>query len=302
MQVEGDIDLITDESWKGSVGPITYSDLIMGESFDARIKEMNWKNVSCETEFSKKLVAHVGESVQRIQELRPINYYRKDDKYIFDMGQNMVGYARLKIKGEKGRKITLRFGEMVYDDGRLYTENLRTAKQTDTFILSGEGIEEYEPKFTFHGFRYVELSGADNVDLSTITGVVIHNNLERVGNFECSDDMVNRLYQNVIWGQRGNFVSIPTDCPQRDERLGWTGDAQIFCKTACYNMASVMFYEKYLQDMMDAQRDDGAFTNVAPALDSDRVKWSAVEIRLGQRLVSLFHGLYIQFMRISEYL
>lgn len=273
MQVEGDFSLTTDESWQGAIGAITYTDLIMGETIDGRITAMNWQSVQCEMQFTQRLVAHIGESIQRTEELKPIAVYQYEDKHIFDMGQNMVGYARFRMQGESGQKIVLRFGEMLNDDGSLYTENLRSAKQTDTFILSGQGIEEYEPKFTFHGFRYVELSGAKDTNKDTITGVVIHNNLGRTGSFSCSDDMVNRLWLNANWGQRGNFVSIPTDCPQRDERLGWTGDAQVFCKTACYNMGAAMFYEKYLQDMLDAQREDGAFTNIAPTTKTDKVDW-----------------------------
>lgn len=302
MQVEGDIALKSDESWQGCIGSIISSDLLMGETYDARIETADWRPLKCETVFTKLLVAHVGESIQRTEERKPISVNKLGDRFIFDMGQNMVGYARLKIKGEKGQKITLRFAEMLEADGSLYTENLRSAKQTDQFILKGDGIEVFEPKFTFHGFRYVEVSGVEGADLETITGVVIHNNLERTGFFTCSDEMVNRLWLNAHWGQRGNFISIPTDCPQRDERLGWTGDAQVFCKTACYNMGSVMFYEKYLQDLLDSQREDGAFTNIAPTTKTDKVgwmrnagnsAWAEAGIIIPWTLYSLYHDIRI---------
>ena len=168
------------------------------------------------------------------------------------MGQNMVGWARLKIKASAGTEIGMRFGEMLNPDGTLYTTNLRSARATDTYICSGDGDETFEPHFTFHGFRYIEVSGLPAKPASdTITGCVVGSDNPTTGTFACSSPMVNKLQSNIDWGQRGNFLSVPTDCPQRDERLGWMGDAQIFVRTATYNRDVAAFYEKWMQDVND---------------------------------------------------
>lgn len=159
----------------------------------------------------------------------------------FDLGQNMVGWVRLKVKGEKGQRITVRHGEMLNPDGTIYTAALRSCPATDDFILSG-GEQVLEPFFTFHGFRYVEVRGlTSKPDLSMVTGVVVHSAMERTGNFESSHPMLNQLFSNIIWGQKGNYLEVPTDCPQRDERMGWTGDTQFFAPTAAYNFGVAPF-------------------------------------------------------------
>lgn len=269
--------IATDSSWRSTVsGPILSSDILMGELYDARkeIADWNrngfddsaWSGVKTVKPAAGKLVAQLGPTVKATEELKPIAVTQPSPgTYIFDMGQNMVGWARLKVEGPAGSKVKMRFGEMLQDDGTLYTENLRTALQTDEYILKGGGPEQYEPNFTFHGFRYVEITGYPNKPaLDSITGIVVHTDTPQAGTFETSNPMVNQLYSNITWGQRGNFLSVPTDCPQRNERMGWTGDSQVFVRTATYNMEVPGFYEKYMRDVVDAQGSNGAFPDVAP--------------------------------------
>jgi alpha-L-rhamnosidase len=183
------------------------------------------------------------------------------------MGQNMVGWARLSVRGERGTKVTLRFAELLKEDGTLYTENLRTAKATDTYILKGEGLESWQPMFTYHGFRYVEVSGyPGKPGKDALTGQVLHSAPPVTLEFACSNELINKIQHNIIWGQRGNMESVPTDCPQRDERLGWMGDAQIFAPTACYNMQMSRFFSKWMHDISDCQDDDGAVHDVNPTI------------------------------------
>jgi hypothetical protein len=193
------------------------------------------------------------------------------------MGQNFAGWVRLKIKGKAGTKIVLRFAEMLNPDGSIYTKNLREARCTDKYILAGKGEEIWQPSFTFHGFRYVEVTGyPGKPSPDAITGIVVHSDAPVVGSFECSNPMVNQLWRNIVWSQRGNFIEVPTDCPQRDERLGWTGDAQIFARTATYNMDVAAFFTKWLVDLEDAQTKEGAFPDVAPhkvAMGSGVAAW-----------------------------
>jgi alpha-L-rhamnosidase len=181
------------------------------------------------------------------------------------MGQNMVGRVRLKGSAPAGTTVILRFAEVLNPDGTLYTTNLRTARATDNYTFKGEGEEVWEPKFTFHGFRYVELAGyPGEANRDTITGVVLHSDMQRTGDFECSDPLVNQLQHNIVWGQKGNFVDVPTDCPQRDERLGWTGDIQVFARTAAFNMNVAGFLTKWTRDVADAQTEQGSIPAVVP--------------------------------------
>ena len=186
--------------------------------------------------------------------------------YIFDMGQNMVGWVTLKVKGAAGTKIHLRFAEILNPDGTIYTENLRNADATDTYILKGGGEETFAPHFTFHGFRYVELTGFPGKPaLDTLQGNVVSSvSGEPAAKLTTSSDLVNHMWEIGLWGQRGNYLSIPTDCPQRDERLGWMGDAGVFWRTGTYNFDEAAFSQKFIQDIVDAQTTQGAFTNVSP--------------------------------------
>ena len=207
--------------------------------------------------------------VRVIQELQPVDLWQVEPgRWIFDLGQNMVGRARIMVPGIRDQTITLRFAEMLEQDRTLYTANYRHARSTDQYTCrGGEGFETWEPAFTFHGFRYVELSGLPpeaRPAINWVTGVVLHSDIKPTGLFSCSDPDLNQLQSNIIWGQRGNFFEVPTDCPQRDERLGWTGDAQVFCPTACFNFDVSAFFHKWMTDMRDAQREDGGIPHVVP--------------------------------------
>lgn len=271
--------LVSGGGWRATTnGPIRYSDLLMGEYYDARLEmpgwdapgydDSAWEQAAVQPRNRLLLVADRAEPVKITQELTPQSITRIDDTMVVvDMGQNMVGWLRLRVQGEAGTTITLRFAEMLNPDGTVYTENLRDAKQTDTFILRGGELEVFEPRFTFHGFRYVEIVGYPGTPaLGDVTGCVVHSAASPSGTFACSNEMVNQLHRNITWGQRGNFLSVPTDCPQRNERLGWLGDAQVFVRTACYNMDVAAFFTKWLIDVADAQSRNGAFPNVAPRL------------------------------------
>ena len=269
----------SDGSWISSTGPILFSDLLAGESYDAReempgwdepgFDDAGWYGVDAEPLGDVRLVAQPDEGVRATEEVAAEAVAEpKGGVYVFDMGQNMVGWARLKVRGPAGTRVTLRFAEALNPDGTIYTENLRSARQTDTYVLRGGGEEVFEPRFTFHGFHYVEVTGhPGEPPLDAVVGRVVHSATPPGGSFECSSPMVNRLQSNIVWGQRGNFLSIPTDCPQRDERLGWTGDAQIFVRTASLNMDVAAFFSKWMDDVEDAQTPDGAFTDVVPLLE-----------------------------------
>jgi alpha-L-rhamnosidase len=271
--------IATDQGWKGTQSPILESDMLMGESYDARrelrdwscpgFDDRSWWPAEVFPEHAAALVATNGPVVKRQEALRPVSIRNIPDfvhrRWIFDLGQNMVGWIRLRVRGEKGATVTIRYAEVLNPDGSLYTANLRTARSTDYYTLKGGEEEVWEPRFLFHGFRYVELSGFPGVPTEeTVTGIVIHSDLPAMGTFECSDPLINQLQHNIVWGQKGNFVDVPTDCPQRDERLGWTGDAQVFIRTAAFNRNVAGFFTKWARDLEDAQYPDGAYPAVAP--------------------------------------
>ena len=268
----------TDSSWRSATGPILHSDLLMGESYDARLETPGWDSpgfddsgwyaARIEEPDETPLVAQPDEGVRVTGEVEVKAVTQpREGVFVFDMGQNMVGWARLSVEGEAGTAVRLRYAEALEPDGTIYTENLRAARQTDTYVLRGGGEEVYEPRFTFHGFHYVEVTGyPGEPPLDALTGRVVHSATPPTGSFECSNPLVNRLQRNIVWGQRGNFLSIPTDCPQRDERLGWMGDAQVFVRTASLNMDVAAFFEKWMVDVEDAQGQEGAFPDVAPLL------------------------------------
>ena len=270
--------VVSDDHWTSSTGSVTFGDLLLGEAHDARLEptgwdrpdfdDSHWEPAEVEDGTRALLVAQPTPPIRVTQEL-PARAVTEPiaGTYLFDVGQNMVGWVRLSASGPAGTVVTLRFGETVAEDGSLYTENLRSAKQTDVFVLAGEGRETFEPRFTFHGFRYVEVAGlAQPPALDDLVGCVVHDDLEHSGTFESSSAMLNRLHENVRWSQRGNFISVPTDCPQRDERMGWLGDAQVFARTAVYGMHVAPFFTKWLQDVVDAQAENGAFPDVAPRM------------------------------------
>ena len=268
--------IITDESWKGiQDGAIRMNDLYNGETYDANKKlsgwsmpaydESRWLNVKTGS-YKFNLIASEGPPVRKIQELKPVRIFRTPKgSLIADMGQNMVGWIRLKVTGSKGAVITLRHAEVLDKFGEFYTENLRAAKCQLTYTIAGTGEEIYEPRFTFMGFRFVEVTGfPGELTADNLTGVVIHSDMPVTGTYESSNPMLNQLQHNIQWGQKGNFVDVPTDCPQRDERLGWTGDAQAFCRTAAYNMNVAGFFSKWLKDVASDQRTGGEIPVVIP--------------------------------------
>ena len=277
VYTDGTSDLITtDNTWKVGTGPILASDIYDGETYDARLEipgwnkpgfnDSKWKNAIMGNDSKEVLVAECGDPVRAIHEIQPIKILTTPKgEVVFDMGQNMVGWVRLKVRGNKGDKVILKFAEVLDKDGNFYTENLRAAKCTDTYFLKGDGEEIHEPYFTFHGFRFVQIEGLNKMpELDQITGVVIHSEMTPTGTFVCSDSLINQLQQNIQWGQKGNFLDVPTDCPQRNERLGWTGDAQVFSPTAAFNFNVAAFYTKWLRDLAADQLPDGKVPDVIP--------------------------------------
>jgi alpha-L-rhamnosidase len=277
----GDTIVVTgDRTWKHWYGPLLHNDLLMGEAYDARLEmpgwdapgfdDRRWLPVELFKDTGATLAATNGPTVRRIEALAPVAEARMitgftAKRYIFDLGQNIVGRVRFQGSAPTGTTIVLRFAEVLDADGEIYTDNLRTARATDVYTFKGEGIETWEPKFTFHGFRYVELSGyAGTVDPGTLTGIVLHSAMAPTGSFTCSDPLVNQLQHNITWGQKCNFVDVPTDCPQRDERLGWTGDIQVFVRTAAFNMDVAGFMTKWAQDVADSQNERGCIPPVVP--------------------------------------
>ncbi len=266
----------TDGSWKAATGPILASDIYNGELYDARLEipgwssagfsDQNWRPVRVAEPPKATLVAPAGPPVRKIEEIKPVRVFRTPaGETVVDMGQNLVGWVRLRVNGPAGTRVTLRHTEVLDKAGNFYTENLRAARQTDTYVLKGGGTEVFEPHFTFHGFRFVAVDGFPG-DLATgdLTGAVIHSDMRPTGTFECSNALINQLQHNIQWGQKGNFLDVPTDCPQRDERLGWTGDAQAFARTAAFNFDAAGFYTKWLRDLAADQKATGAVPHVIP--------------------------------------
>jgi len=272
--------IVSDEQWRAREGAIRSSDMLMGEDYDARMEDaesglrnVDWREVIViDSQPAIRLVAHRAPPVRPMRELKPIappTVSANRRRHIFDLGQNMVGRVRLRVRNAPpGKTIDLRFVEMLDKNGKPYTEALRTARATDHYTTRGGEEEVYESHFTFHGFRYVEVRDypGGNPTVDDLTGIVLHSDCPMTGTFECSDPLVNQLQSNIVWSQRGNFIDIPTDCPQRDERLGWTGDAQVFIRTAAFNMDVANFFTKWLADVADAQGEDGRIPSVVPTI------------------------------------
>ena len=290
----------TDETWRVTDrGPTREADLIMGEAYDARAELTGWATagydatawvpaVRAETNPRARalysdaseqkevdlgfvappvLQAYAAPAIRVTQELPATRLTEPTlGAYVFDLGQNFAGIVRLKVKGAAGTQVRLRYGEMLHPDGRLMTENLRKARATDFYTLRGDAAgETWSPRFTYHGFQYVEVTGlAEKPPLDAITGLVLHNDTPLAGNFECSDPVLTQFGKNAQWTQRANFVEVPTDCPQRDERLGWMGDAQAYVRTATFNADVAAFFTKWSDDVAEAQRSFGAYPDYAP--------------------------------------
>jgi alpha-L-rhamnosidase len=274
---DGSVDrIVTNQTWRVHSSPVVSSDFMLGESYDARLEMPGWdepgfdaaawQTATVRREPPRPLEGQVMEPVRMTGELHPKTIRQPTPGcWIFDLGQNMVGVVRLKVSAPAGTALTLRHGEMLDPGGMLYTANLRGAPSIDTYICKGGGSEVWQPRFTFHGFRYVELTGLpEKPSADTVTGIVIGSDTPRAGEFACSDARLNQLQSNIQWGQRGNYLSVPTDCPQRDERMGWMGDAEVFVRTATDNADVAAFFTKWLADVDDAQLRGGAFTDVSP--------------------------------------
>ena len=300
--------ILTDDTWRSSNdGPVRMSDIYNGETYDARRVGTAWKQAGYDdsrwTAVKKKnypkdvLVASEGLPVRRMEEIVPVKVLvTPEGDTVVDMGQNMVGRVRLKASGPAGTVIVLRHAEVLDKEGNFYTKNLRSAKQTDTLILSGKGEEVFEPHFTFHGFRYVAVKGyPGGITKDRLRGIVIHSAYEPTGIFSCSDTMVNQLQHNIQWGMKGNFLDVPTDCPQRDERLGWTGDAQVFAPTACFNGMVAPFYRKWMKDFIVDQQAEGQVPHVIPDVLSKNRKGASAAAGWADAAVIVPWQVYVLF-------
>ncbi|MDB8709935.1 family 78 glycoside hydrolase catalytic domain [Mediterraneibacter gnavus] len=264
--------ICTDETWQVQTGEIRYSEIYMGETIDTTVcKESNAENSRIRIgtvsvlDFDKQtLTAQENEPI-RITERIPAKELivtPKGEKLV-DFGQNLTGLVEVKVHGRKGQKIVIRHAEVLDKEGNFYPETLRQAKSEDTYICNGEE-QTFLPHFTFHGFRYICVEGLDDLTLNQFTACVMHSDMEKLGDFQCSNRKVNQLQHNIAWGQRGNFLDIPTDCPQRDERLGWTGDAQIFSWTAAFNRNTALFFRKWMRDVAAESSLEKGVPHVVP--------------------------------------
>jgi alpha-L-rhamnosidase len=283
--------VVSDPTWKLTAnGPIIANNEYDGEEYDATKEMPGWNKVGFDDSAwqqaqvvapaSPKLVAQPSAPIVVHESVKPVSVKeQKPGVFIFDMGQNMVGWVSLKVQGPRGTQVKMRFAETLQPDGSLYLANIRSAKVTDIYTLKGDGVETYEPRFTYHGFRFVELTGFPGTpDLTAIEGKVVYDDLPLTGRFETSDPMINTIYKNAYWGIRGNYRSIPTDCPQRDERQGWLGDRATGSKGESFIFDNSRLYAKWMQDIDDAQREDGCLPSVAPSYWSvypDNVTWPA---------------------------
>ena len=279
--------ITSDEAWKTAFGPILEADFLQGEIYDARrempgwdcagFDDSAWWKVAILADEGAARVGMRGPTVRRQIELPTVAMPKLKENSIFDfpqpqnptfdLGQNMVGWIRLKVTAPAGTTLRIRYGEMLDENGCLYVANLRSARATDYYTCKGGGEEVWEPRFTFHGFRYVEVTGLPGeATPAMVTGIVLYSSIAPTGQFACSDPLLNQLQQNIQWGQRGNFLEIPTDCPQRDERLGWMGDAQVFIRTAAFNFDVAGFFTKWQNDIADSQAPTGELPPFAPNL------------------------------------
>jgi alpha-L-rhamnosidase len=274
--------VVTDGTWRSTLdGPVRSADLLDGEVQDARRRIEGWDMprfnetsvgaawalAVVDESIRTVLVTQPNEPIRVLEALKPIGLAQPvPGVFVFDLGQNLAGRCRIRVRGRAGAVVTLRHAEAVTDAGMIYTANLRGAPQVDRYTLAGDPSgEDFEPRFTYHGFRYVEVSGdIEAPKLEDLTGVVVGSSSPIVGSFECSSEQLNRLWRNILWTQHANMMSVPTDCPQRDERLGWTGDILSFAQTAMFQKDMAGFFTKWMQDVRDAQADDGRYADFAP--------------------------------------
>ena len=268
--------VLSDESWKSSTGSIRYCEIYNGETIDDRLDksgwalpgydDSGWSRVSVAEHSKGILIATENEPIRKHEIFQAIRVFQTPKgEQVIDFGQNLVGWVKLKVTGKAGDTITIAHAEVLDKDGNFYTENLREAKATDQYILKGGGEEVFEPHFTWHGFRYIRIQNyPGNIRPENFTAITLYSDMKPTGSFTCSDPRINQLQHNIQWGQKGNFLDVPTDCPQRDERLGWTGDAQVFSRTATFNMNVNDFFSKWLKDVAADQFPDGGVPFVVP--------------------------------------
>lgn len=266
----------TDESWKGTDGPVVFSEIYDGEIYDARLEIEGWNEIGLDDErwenvqsvpFDKAVLeAQSGCRVKQMTEVSAKKIFKtpQGDTAI-DFGQNMTGWVEFKVKGIPGARVELNCFEVLDKEGNVYLDNLRTAKETVTYICKDEKEVRFHPNFSFQGFQYARIADyPGEPQLEDFTAYAVHSDMTVTGTFECSNPDINQLHHNIVWGMKGNFLDVPTDCPQRDERLGWTGDAQIFCRTATYLMDTYTFYSKWLRDLEADQTAEGGVPHVVP--------------------------------------
>lgn len=256
--------IVTDKTWRAAYGYITDSEIYHGETQDFT-RDLSAMYPVKEIKYDKnKIVAQMSEPCRITERLKPVKYFITPlGERVLDFGQNISGFVEFKINGTRGQTIELRHAEVLDRAGNFYTANLRSAKCTDTFVLSG-GEQTLHAEFTFHGFRYLKITGMDEIQPNDFTALVIHSDLKKTGEITTSDLEINRLLLNVEWGQRDNFIDVPLDCPQRDERLGWTGDANVFLRTAAYQYNIALFFKKWLKDLAFDQNANGSVPRVIP--------------------------------------
>ncbi|MDE3184406.1 MAG: family 78 glycoside hydrolase catalytic domain [Bacteroidota bacterium] len=268
--------IVSDGSWKSSTGSIISSSIYDGETIDDRdhktgwtlpgYDDSKWNDVKVADFSNDNLIATINEPAKKHETFKPVKVITtlKGEKVI-DFGQNLVGWVMLKVRGNAGDTVTIQHAEVLDKEGNFYTNNLRAAKATSTYILNGKGEEYFEPHFTYYGFRYIKIEGIKGqLNPEDFTAVAIYADMKPTGTFSTSNAMINQLQHNIQWGQKGNFLDVPTDCPQRDERLGWTGDAQVFSRTASFNMNVNNFFDKWMQDVAADQFADGRVPHVVP--------------------------------------
>ena len=270
-------EIVTDTAWDVYTTPILYSDIYHGETVD-KTAEIKHLGKAIRSNYKTKLVAQVGEFITEHERVAPVELIRTPKgETVIDFGQEVTGYVEVRIKAERGARILLHHAEVLDKEGNFYTENLRKAKCENLYVCSGcEDV--FKPSFSFQGFRYVRLSEfpTETIDLDAFCAIVVHSDMKRTGYFRCGNEKINQLYHNVIWGQKGNYLDTPTDCPQRDERLGWTGDAQVFARTAAINFNVKKFFTKWLGEMAIEQRPNGGIPEFIPRCKKNRGEYVAV--------------------------
>ena len=262
--------IVTDSSWTARESKLRYTNIYDGDIYDATFKAGSARHCICVDLEKDMLIPQEGEKIVEHERMPVLQIIKTPaGETVIDFGQNMTGYVEFKIKGVPGAQATISHGETLDRDGNFYNANYRSARAQIKFTCDGEE-HTYKSALTFFGFRYIRLENwPDEIKKENFTAVVVHSDIRRTGYFECSDEAVNRLFKNIIWGQKGNFLDVPTDCPQRDERLGWTGDAQVFVRTASLNFDVERFFKKWLRDLAADQGRDGCVPHVIPNISDD---------------------------------